>query len=113
MVNRSRSKACCRSNSPGSVCSARARLSNRVPLHRRDFIKLAALAPLGVSAAAAADDLRVVRVLEVPTDGAKSVLYAQRNNLFRKRGIQADIVPLGSGAAIFAAVLGGSADFGS
>jgi NitT/TauT family transport system substrate-binding protein len=88
-----------------------------VLLHRRDFITLAALAALGEAACitgpAAADEPRVVRVLEVPTDGAKSVLYAQRANLFRKRGISADIVPLGSGAAIFAAVLGGSADFGS
>ena len=88
-----------------------------MPLDRRDFIRLTAFAALGqaVSApgSAAADDLRVVHVLEVPTDGAKSVLYAQRAGLFRKHGIQADIEPLGSGAAIFAAVLGSSADFGS
>lgn len=63
--------------------------------------------------AAAADDLRTVRVLGVPTDGAKAILYAQKAGLFRKRGIDAQISPVGSGAAIFAAVLGGSADFGS
>jgi len=88
-----------------------------VPFDRRDFLKVSACAAFGEAVScggsAAGDDLRVVRVLEVPTDGAKSVLYAQRANLFRKRGLQADIVPLGSGAAIFAAVLGGSADFGS
>jgi NitT/TauT family transport system substrate-binding protein len=51
--------------------------------------------------------------LQVPTDGAKSVLYAQRANLFRRRGIQADIVTMGNGPAIFAAVVGGSAEFGA
>src|SRR5271156_5363769 len=88
-----------------------------MPLHRRDFLKLSTLATLGgaVSArgTASGQDLHAVRVLEVPTDGAKSVLYAQKANLFRKRGIDANIVPIGSGSAIYAAVVGGSADFGS
>jgi NitT/TauT family transport system substrate-binding protein len=86
-------------------------------LNRGDFVRCAGLASLGgvVSArsAAAADDLKPVRVLTVPSDGSKSVLYAQKANLFRKRGIQTDIAPMGSGAAIFAAVLGGSADIGA
>lgn len=86
-------------------------------IRRSGFIKLAGCASLGAFAsargAATAQDVRTVHVLEVPTDGAKSVLYAQQANIFRKRGISADIVPLGSGAAIFAAVLGGAADFGS
>ena len=85
-------------------------------IQRSDFLKIAACATLGEAVSArladAADD-KLVRVLEVPTDGAKSVLYAQKNNLFHKRGITADIVPMGSGAAIFAAVLGGAADIGS
>ena len=72
-------------------------------LKRGGFVKFAGLASLGgiVSAAgaAAADDLKAVRVLSVPSDGAKSVLYAQKANLFRKRGLQADIAPMGSGAA--------------
>lgn len=86
-------------------------------LRRSTFIALvSAISPAEFAIArgsAAADDPRVVRVLEVPTDGAKSVLYAQKANLFRKHGIQADIVPMGSGAAIYSAVVGGSADFGS
>jgi len=86
-------------------------------LRRSAFVTFAGLASLGavVSArrAAAADDLKTVRVLTVPSDGSKSVLYAQKANLFRKHGIQANIAPMGSGAAIFAAVLGGSADFGA
>jgi len=88
-----------------------------VPLHRRDFIQLTAFAALGeavsASGRATADDLKTVHVLAVPTDGVKSLLYAQHANLFRKRGIEADIVPMGSGAAIFAAIVAGSADVGS
>jgi NitT/TauT family transport system substrate-binding protein len=85
-------------------------------LRRNDFLKLAGGATLAAATAparASAADDKLVRVLEVPTDGAKSVLYAQKNNLFHKRGINAEIAPMGSGAAIFAAVLGGSADIGS
>ena len=64
------------------------------------------------TAVSASDALRVVHVLSVPSDGAKAVLYAQHAGIFRKRGLDADIVGMGSGASIFAAVLGGSADFG-
>jgi NitT/TauT family transport system substrate-binding protein len=86
-------------------------------LHRHDFIRLAGAAALGGIAAAPlpaqAQDLKPVRMLSVPSDGSKAVLYAQQAGLFRKHGIQADVQPLGSGAAIFAALLGGSAEFGA
>jgi NitT/TauT family transport system substrate-binding protein len=84
-------------------------------LVRREFIRLGAFAALGEALAtvpATADDLKTVRVLSVPSDGAKGILYAQKAGLFRKRGITADIEGMGSGAAIYAAVLGGAADFG-
>ena len=81
-------------------------------MKRHGFIGLAAGAALGARASAA-DELREVSVLGVPTDGAKAILYAQKANLFRKRGLDANISAVASGAAIFAAVLGGSADFGS
>jgi NitT/TauT family transport system substrate-binding protein len=88
-----------------------------VSIHRSDFMRLSALASLGgvvsASGIAAADDLKTVHVLAVPTDGVKSLLYAQKANLFRKRGLTADVVSMGSGAAIFAAVVGGAADVGS
>jgi NitT/TauT family transport system substrate-binding protein len=86
-------------------------------LHRGDFIKMAGLASLGgaVSATgtAAADDLKSARAISVPTDAAKQILYAQKANLFRKHGVQIDLSAMGSGAAIFAAIVGGSCDFGS
>src|SRR5258708_37527705 len=86
-------------------------------MERRDFVKSVSAVSLGGIASmgglAAAQELKTVHVLAVPTDGVKSTLYAQKNNLFRKRGINADIVPMGSGAAIFPAVVGGSADIRS
>jgi NitT/TauT family transport system substrate-binding protein len=88
-----------------------------MPLRRREFIGLAGSAALGgmasTGARATADDLKVVRALSVPADAAKQILYAQHANLFRKRGLDVDLAPMGSGAAIFAAIVGGSADFGS
>ena len=87
-------------------------------LHRSDFIKLASCAALGggvfsATGIATAQELHKVNILAVPTDGVKSTLYAQKAGLFKKHGIQADVVPMGSGSAIFAAVLGGAADIGS
>lgn len=79
-------------------------------LARRSFVGLTALAPL---AAFAADDAPMLHLLEVPTDGAKSVLYAQRAGLFRKAGLRTEIVAMGNGATIFAAVAGGAAEIGS
>lgn len=88
-----------------------------MPLPRRDFITLASLAALGGAAGpprmAAAQDLHAIQVLAVPTDGVKSLLWAQKMNLFRKHGVQVNVVPMNSGAAIFAALVGGSADIGS
>jgi NitT/TauT family transport system substrate-binding protein len=88
-----------------------------MPLRRREFIGLAGSAALNgmlsTGGRAVADDLKVVRALSVPADAAKQILYAQHANLFRKRGLQVDLAPMGSGAAIFAAIVGGSADFGS
>jgi NitT/TauT family transport system substrate-binding protein len=86
-------------------------------LDRSDFIKMAGLASLGsvvsASGAAGAQDLKTARAISIPTDAAKQILYAQKANLFRKHGVQIDLSAMGSGAAIFAAIVGGSCDFGS
>lgn len=50
-------------------------------LVRREFIRLGAVAALGEALAtvpATADELKTVRVLSVPSDGAKGILYAQK-----------------------------------
>jgi NitT/TauT family transport system substrate-binding protein len=85
-------------------------------LQRGTFIKgVSSAAASGVLArtAAEADELRTLRILAVPTDGTKSTLYAQSAKLFQKRGLQAEIVAMGNGAAIFSALVGGGADIGS
>jgi NitT/TauT family transport system substrate-binding protein len=57
-----------------------------------------------------AQSQQTVRVLTVPTDAAKQILYAQQAGLFGKNGLKCELSAMGSGAAMFAAVLGGSAD---
>ena len=86
-------------------------------MQRGSFVQLAALAAagetLGPLRSASAADLPVVKTLSVPTDGTKAILYARKVNLFAKHGLSVDIGSMANGAAIYAAVLGGAAQFGS
>jgi NitT/TauT family transport system substrate-binding protein len=84
-------------------------------LARRDFLKVATAGALGASVTgnASADDLKVVRAITVPSDAAKQILYPQRANLFRRHGVQVELSAMVSGAAIFAAIVGGSAEVGT
>jgi len=85
-------------------------------LRRRRFIGMvagAALAGAVPRAARAADAPRTLRVLCIRTDGIKSLLYAQKANLFARRGLSVDVVALGSSGAILPALLGGSAEIGA
>lgn len=86
-------------------------------LQRSTFIKLAAVMAagevFGPPASVSAADLPVVRTLSVPTDGTKALLYARKTNLFAKHGLSVDVGSMSTGAAIYAAVLGGAAEFGS
>jgi NitT/TauT family transport system substrate-binding protein len=86
-------------------------------LQRGNFIKLAAGASLGGFAAstgaAAAQNLQTLRALSFPSDAAKQFLYPMKAGIFRKNGVQIDVSAMGSGAAIIAAVVGGSAEFGA
>jgi len=56
--------------------------------------------------------LQTLRVLSFPSDAAKQILYPMQAGIFRKHGLQIDLSSMGSGAAIIAAVVGGSAEFG-
>jgi NitT/TauT family transport system substrate-binding protein len=84
-------------------------------LQRGDFITLTAGASLSgivsTAASAAAQNLETVRALSLPLDPAKQVLYAMQAGLFRKRGLQVELSAMGSGAAMVAAIVGGSAEF--
>ena len=85
-------------------------------LRRGPFVTMAAaaaLAPAVPRAQATADALRTLRVLCIQTDGIKSLLYAQKANLFAKRGLAVDIQTMASGAAILPALIGGSAEIGA
>lgn len=86
-------------------------------LHRGDFIRLGVGASfggiVGAPDRAAAQTLETVRALSLPIDPAKQILYAMQAGIFRKRGLQVELSPMGSGAATFAAVVGGSAEFGA
>jgi NitT/TauT family transport system substrate-binding protein len=68
-----------------------------------------AFAPKGAAAA----DMPTVKALSVPNDATKGVLYARKANLFEKHGLHIELTPMTSGAAVFAALVGGAAQFGS
>lgn len=86
-------------------------------LDRRDFLKLGTSAALAGGALdgglAAAQSAPPIRTISVPTDAAKQLLYAQSGGLFKKHGIEVANSAMSSGSAIIAAIVGGSADFGS
>jgi NitT/TauT family transport system substrate-binding protein len=73
----------------------------------------AALGAGALASKASADVPRVLRVLCIQTDGIKSLLYAQKANLFTKRGLAVDVQTMASGAAILPALIGGSAEIGA
>lgn len=82
-------------------------------LARSSFIALAAGAalarPLSVSAQSA---LTPVRVMGIPNDDASSLIYALKSGMFRKAGLDVTYEKGVSGAAVAAAVAGGSFDVG-
>lgn len=52
-------------------------------------------------------------MLSVPNDATKGLLYARKAGLFEKHGLHVDVAAMTSGAAVFAALVGGAAQFGS
>lgn len=83
---------------------------------RRDFIRFATAAPLAASvlpSAARADTLQTLRVLSYPSDAIKQILYPSQAGIFRDLGVSVELQPMSSGAAILAALVGGTGDFGS
>jgi NitT/TauT family transport system substrate-binding protein len=83
---------------------------------RSDFVRLAAaasLAPVVHSAPAAAAAAQTVRVLLFPTDGVKTLLWAQQQHLDTRRGLAIEFDKMASGAAIIPALVGGSGEFGA
>lgn len=83
-------------------------LRSCVPLLAAAFALLALPAP-----PAHAQQLVTIRVAAAPVDDATPVLYAIKAGLFRREGLDVQIQPLASGAAVAAAVAGGSIDIGN
>jgi NitT/TauT family transport system substrate-binding protein len=63
--------------------------------------------------ALAAQSPTTIRIGSTPQMAVSAALYAQANAAFAKNGIDATITSMNSGAAIIAAILGGSLEFGN
>jgi NitT/TauT family transport system substrate-binding protein len=74
---------------------------------------LTGLAAAAAAGRAAAADVPTVKALSVPNDATKGVLYARKAELFEKHGLHVDLSAMNSGAAVFAALVGNAAQFGS
>jgi NitT/TauT family transport system substrate-binding protein len=64
------------------------------------------------SAVGAQTAMPTVRVAMPPIDAASQVYYAQAKGFFKKVGLTVEILPINEGAAVAAAVAGGTADIG-
>lgn len=78
-------------------------------MKRSGFLAAASAAAI-VPRAAQAQTLTPVRIAGTPQMSVSAALYAQASSAFQKNGIDASIVPMNSGAAIIAAMMGGSLD---
>lgn len=81
-------------------------------IKRSAFVSLAAAAVAGNARGVRAQGLTPVRVLGNANDDATSLFYAIRAGLFQSAGLDVHIDPGTSGAAVAAAVAGGSYDIG-
>jgi NitT/TauT family transport system substrate-binding protein len=83
---------------------------------RRAFIARSAAAGVALGAcgarSAGAQGLTTLNIAAIPSDIAGSAYYAADNGYFKKAGLDAQFLGIANGAAITAAVLGGSADVG-
>src|SRR6185437_8705237 len=88
------------------------RQSTGADVIRLATLLVAALAVLSNAAAAQIPSLVTVRCASNAADDVTPVLYAQRSGLFAKAGLNVELTRMNSGAAVSAAVLGGSIDIG-
>jgi NitT/TauT family transport system substrate-binding protein len=83
---------------------------------RRAFLARSAASAAAATAfgtrAVSAQSLVTLNIAAIPSDIAGSAYYAADNGFFKKAGLDAQFLGIANGAAITAAVLGGSADIG-
>ena len=76
-------------------------------------ILIATALPLGSrAAAAAADVIATIRVAAPPTADVAPLIYAMRNGMFGKAGINVDFTLMSTGSAVSQGVAGGAIDIG-
>lgn len=73
---------------------------------------LAAAALCGGAEIAGAQTLTTIRVSSIVDDGVTPVLYGMQSGIFRREGLEIQLQSAPSGAALAAAMLGGSVDIG-
>jgi NitT/TauT family transport system substrate-binding protein len=76
------------------------------------FIGLAGAVVLALGSNTSAQTLPTIRVAAPPSEDAAPMLYALKNDLFTKAGINVQLTQMSSGAAISAAVAGNAIDVG-
>jgi NitT/TauT family transport system substrate-binding protein len=60
-----------------------------------------------------AQDLPLIKLAAPANDTATSALYAVRSGMFKRAGLNVEITPMASGAAVASAVAGGAVQFGN
>lgn len=84
-------------------------------LRRLAFALLAAALMFGVAPAGRAADapLAVINLINLPSDNAAEVYYAQDLGYFKDAGLDVRITPMTNSGAVIAALAGGGADIGN
>ena len=81
-------------------------------IKRASFLSATAAAALLPSAVRAQASLTALRIAGTPDEDMVGSFWAQQSGIFQKYGIDADVRTISSGAAITAAVVGGSLEIG-
>jgi NitT/TauT family transport system substrate-binding protein len=81
---------------------------------KRSAVLMGALAAVALPHRARAQAaLTKLKVAQPPGTSAALIIYAQNTGIFKKYGLDVELVKMGSGSTIIAALVGGSVDIGS
>jgi NitT/TauT family transport system substrate-binding protein len=80
---------------------------------RATFLGVSGALAVGTCARLGAQEPTSVKIAAPTNDTATSALYAIKSGLFRRNGLNVEIVPMNSGAAVASAVAGGAVQIGN
>jgi NitT/TauT family transport system substrate-binding protein len=80
---------------------------------RKRFLSTVALGAAATTLPVRAQELPLIKIAAPTNDTATSALYALKSGLFRKAGLNVEIAPMNSGAAVASAVAGGAVQIGN